>query len=75
MRSRPVQSNFAEDEATPEDVLQSKPAQTVKLLKENDADFPVLSDDEEKRYLLAAPQPLQDVAILMLETGMRCGEV
>ena len=24
---------------------------------------------------MACPQPLQDVAILMLETGMRCGEV
>jgi integrase len=58
-----------------EDVLRTNPAQTVKLLKENDADFYVLSDDEEIRYLLTAPQPLQDVAILMLETGMRCGEV
>jgi len=58
-----------------EDVLRNNPAQTVKLLKENDADFHVLSDDEEKIYLLAAPQPLQDVAILMLETGMRCGEI
>jgi integrase len=58
-----------------EGVLRNNPAQTVKLLKENDADFHVLSDDEEKIYLLAAPQPLQDVAILMLETGMRCGEI
>jgi integrase len=40
-----------------------------------EAGFHVLSDEEEKRYLLAAPQPLQDVAILMLETGMRCGEI
>jgi integrase len=58
-----------------EDILRDNPARSVKLLKENDADFHVLSDDEEKIYLLAAPQPLQDVAILMLETGMRCGEV
>ncbi len=58
-----------------EEILRSNPAQTVKLLKENDAEFYVLSDDEEKRYLLAAPQPLQDVAILMLQSGMRCGEI
>lgn len=31
--------------------------------------------DGEKLYLLAAPQPLQNVAILMIESGMRCGEV
>ena len=58
-----------------EDILRTNPARNFKLLKENDADFHVLSDDEEKIYLLAAPQPLQDVAIIMLETGMRCGEV
>ncbi len=30
----------------------------------------------KKNYIcLLAPQPLQDIAIIMLETGMRCGEV
>jgi hypothetical protein len=29
-----------------------------------------LSLEEEKRYLLAAPQPLQNVAIVILETVM-----
>ena len=58
-----------------EDVLRNNPAQNVKLLKENDASFHVLTDEEEKLYLMACPQPLQDVAILMLQTGMRCGEV
>lgn len=58
-----------------EETLQSNPARTVKLLKENDASFHVITDDEERLYLMACPQPLQDVAILMLETGMRCGEI
>ena len=31
--------------------------------------------DEEKLYLLAASQPLQDIATLMLQTGMRPEEV
>lgn len=58
-----------------EDVLRSDPARSVKLLKENDATFHVITDDEERLYLMACPRPLQDVAILMLETGMRCGEI
>ena len=29
---------------------------------------------QEKVYLEAAPQPLKDVAILLLETGLRLGE-
>ena len=58
-----------------EEILSGDPARSVKLLKENDAEFYVLSGDEEKRYLLAAPQPLRDIAILMLESGMRCGEI
>jgi integrase len=56
-------------------ILRTNPASGVKQLKANDRNFHVITGDEEKLYLLAAPQPLQDVAILMLETGMRCGEV
>jgi integrase len=56
-------------------ILRDNPARTVKQLKSNERSFHVISSDEEKLYLLAAPQPLQDVALLMLETGMRCGEV
>ncbi len=56
-------------------ILRDSPARAVKQLKANERSFHVISSDEEKLYLLAAPQPLQDVAILMLETGMRCGEV
>lgn len=58
-----------------EQILTENPTIAVKLLKENDADFYVISDDEERRYLLACSQPLKDVAIIMLESGMRCGEV
>ena len=34
----------------------------------------VLSQQQENDYLNAAPQPLKDVAILLLETGLRLGE-
>jgi integrase len=57
------------------DVLAKSPAQSVKQLPENERKFHVLTIDEEKRYLLACPQPLQDIAALMLETGMRPSEV
>ncbi|MGI8542827.1 MAG: tyrosine-type recombinase/integrase [Aridibacter sp.] len=57
------------------DILDKNPAKTIKQLPENDRKFYVLSRDEEKRYLLACPQPLQDVAILILETGMRPSEI
>ncbi len=56
-------------------ILRDNPASGVRQLKANERSFHVISNDEEKHYLLAAPQPLQDVATLMLETGMRCGEV
>ena len=35
----------------------------------------MLTAEEEKLYLLAASQPLRDVATMMLETGMRPDEV
>ena len=34
----------------------------------------VLSYEDENRYLKAAPQPLRDVAMLILDTGFRVGE-
>jgi integrase len=34
----------------------------------------VLSRQQEKIYLTACPQPLNDIAVLMLETGLRIGE-
>jgi integrase len=56
-------------------ILRHSPARGVKRLAANEREFHVISEKEEKAYLLACPQPLQDVASLMLETGMRCGEV
>ncbi len=56
-------------------IIRDNPARQVKQLTEAENTFHVLSPDEEKKYLLASPQPLSDVAAVMLETGMRCGEV
>ena len=56
-------------------ILRDNPAQIVKRLSENDRQFHVLTFDEEKKYLFASPQPLSDVAAVMLKTDMRCGEV
>lgn len=51
-------------------LLSENPAREIKQLAENVRNFHVLTDDEEKIYLMACPQPIQDVASLMLETGM-----
>jgi integrase len=56
-------------------ILSESPAREVKQLAENERSFHVLTKDEEKIYLMACPQPLQDVALLMLETGMRPAEI
>jgi len=46
----------------------------IRLLRgEHNREF-VLSHALEPKYLEAAPQPLRDVAVLMLETGVRPGE-
>lgn len=57
------------------DILTKSPAQEIKQLAENERKFHVLSRDEERRYLIACPQPLRDVAAVILETGMRPTEV
>lgn len=51
------------------------PVSKVKKLDENNQQERVLNREEEKLYLMAAWQPLQDIAVLMLETGMRPEEV
>ncbi len=56
-------------------VLSQSPARDIKQLAPNERSFHVLSDDEERIYLLAAPQPLSDVANLMLQTEMRPSEI
>ena len=55
-------------------ILRNNPALGAKQLKANERSFHVISNDKEKLYLLAAPQPLQDVAVLMFETGMICAK-
>jgi integrase len=53
----------------------SSPVAGVKLLPEHNLQRRVLSWEEGLAYLAAASQPLRDVAMLMLETGLRPGEV
>jgi integrase len=55
--------------------LRENPTETIKQLSESLPPFHVLTDREEKKYILSCPQPLKDVAALMLETGMRPGEI
>ena len=46
----------------------------IRLLPgERTRDF-ILSADQEQEYLAAAPYPLGDVAVLLLDTGLRVGE-
>ena len=47
----------------------------MKLLAEHNLHMRVVSPEEESAYLAAASQPLRDVATIILETGMRPGEV
>ncbi len=58
-----------------DDVLFKNPVSRVKFLPEENEQMRVLSVDEQNLYLLAASQPLQDIARIMLETGMRPEEV
>jgi integrase len=58
------------------DVLtKANPVSRVKFFAENNEQMRVLTQDEERLYLLAASQPLQDVATLMVETGARPDEI
>lgn len=57
------------------EILTVNPALNIKKLKPNVPEYHVITLSEEKAYLMASPQPLQDVATIMIETGMRCGEV
>lgn len=58
------------------DVLtKANPVSRVKFFAEDNDQTRVVSEDEERRYLLAASQPLHDVATIMVETGMRPDEV
>lgn len=56
-------------------IVVKNPASRFKFLPENNEQMRVLTEKEIKIYLMACSQPLQDVALLMLETGMRPSEV
>lgn len=58
-----------------EEVLASNPVSKVKFFNEDNQQTRALSYSEEKLYLMACSQPLQDFAVLMLETGMRPDEI
>jgi len=51
------------------------PMAGVRLLPENNLFMRIISWKEEVAYLAATSQPLRDTASLMLETGMRPGEI
>jgi integrase len=58
-----------------DNVVLKNPVSQVKFLKEESDQMRVVSDEEERLYLMACSQPLRDVATLMIETGMRPEEV
>jgi integrase len=56
-------------------VLRENPGRSISMLKGNDLHYHVITEQEERRYLMACRPQLQDVAALILETGMRPDEV
>ena len=57
------------------DIIARNPVSKVKLQQENNEQIRVLSLEEEQTYLNVCSQPLKDIAVLMIETGMRPDEV
>lgn len=55
--------------------LNESPARGVKNLAKEDLRFHVITPEEEREYLLACPQPVRDVAALILQSGMRPAEL
>ena len=51
------------------------PVKDVSNLREENEQFRVVTDQEFRTYLMAASQPLRDVAVIMFGTGMRPEEV
>ena len=56
-------------------IVPLNPVSESKFLDEDNEQMRVLTPEEEKTYLLAASQPLRDIAMLMVDTGMRPEEV
>jgi len=57
------------------DILPKSPARKVKVLETHITSPRILTIDEQKVYLMACAQPLRDVAVLMIELGLRPSEV
>jgi len=55
--------------------LRDNPFKGVKLFPENPGTMRIISHEEEGQYLAQAPTLLEDIATLILETGMRPNEV
>jgi integrase len=58
-----------------QDVISRNPVSRVKLLREDNRHLRVITREEEQLYLMAASQPLQDFATVMIDTGMRPEEI
>ena len=58
-----------------QEVLGTNPVSRVRFLAENNEQTRVLTFEEQKLFLAACSQPLQDAAAVMVETGMRPDEV
>ncbi len=56
-------------------IVTTNPVIGVRFFREHQNHLRVLSPDEEQRYLSTASPLLHDVAVVMLETGMRPGEI
>ena len=61
--------------AKQQNVLVENPVSEVKFLTEENEAFTVITESEEKLYLLACSQPLKDIASLMLDCGCRPDEL
>jgi integrase len=57
------------------DYIRKSPFKGVRMLPEGPGMMRILTHEEEALYLSYASQPLKDVAVLMLNTGMRPDEV
>jgi integrase len=57
------------------DLVVKNPVSRVKFFAEDNTQMRVVSTEEERLYLMAASQPLQDFATVMVDTGMRPEEV
>jgi integrase len=57
------------------DILPKSPARNVKVLDNHTIPPRILTIDEQKVYLMACAQPLRDVAVMMIELGLRPSEV